>query len=307
MSKSVLSKTNKTYSSILAKKQNLYAYLFILPAFVFLFTFLFMPLTTAIIKSFYRYDGMAMNVFVGLKNYQKLFFDDPKFWNSMVRLLIYLVGMFVCLFVQVVTSKLVQSVANQTLQKFFRAVFIVPMVVPSVVTLLMWKFIYYPDIGVISRILESFGVNYPNFLGNPDTVNYALIFVGFPWVAGTSFIILYSAFQGVDKSVIESARVSGATEATIFFKIELPIIMPQLKVLVVYGIIGLVQQYEKNLIMTNGGPNNASLLPGLYMYNTAFGSSEPEFGYACAISVVLFVATMAASVFAMRFKEDKDA
>lgn len=304
---STLALPKTTTKRTLAKKQNFYAYLFILPAFVFLFTFLFMPLMTAIIKSFYRYDGMTLNVFIGLENYRKLFFEDTKFWNSMARLLIYLCGMFVCLFVQVVAAKLVYSVINQGLQKFFRAVFIVPMVVPSVVILLMWKFIYYPDLGVISRIFDFFGMTYPNFLGNPETVNYALIFVGFPWVAGTSFIILYSAFQGVDKSIIEASRIAGASETKIFFSIELPMITPQLKVLVVYGIIGLVQQYEKNLIMTSGGPNNASLLPGLYMYNTAFGSVEPEFGYACAISVVLFVATMAASIFAMRFKEEKDA
>jgi len=143
----------------------------------------------------------------------------------------------------------------------------------------MWKFIYYPEIGVVARIAELIGMDSPNFLGDASTVNYALIFIGFPWVAGTNFIILYSAFQGVDKSLTEAAAVDGATGVRAFFSIELPTILPQLKVLFVYGIIGLVQQYEKNLVMTGGGPNNSSLLPGLHMYNAALGSVEPEFGY----------------------------
>lgn len=294
----------KAKSSALAKKQNFYAYIFILPAFIFLFMFLFMPLATAVIKSFYRYDCMSINEFIGLKNYKNLFTSDPKFWRSMRLLIVYFWGLIVCLFTQIITAKFVQSVTKQWLQKIFRATFIVPMVVPAVVTLLMWKFIYYPGIGVISRIAEMMNMTSPDLLGNAQTVNYALIFVGFPWVAGTNFIILYSAFQGVDKSLTEAAAIDGATGIKTFFKIELPTILPQLKVLFVYGLIGLVQQYEKNLIMTNGGPNNASLLPGLHMYNVALGAVEPEFGYACAISVVLFVVTMTASILAMRFKED---
>lgn len=305
---SVLKTKKKQNSmSLLARKQNFYAYLFILPAFIFLFMFLFMPLVTAVAKSFYRYDCMSINEFIGLENYRKLFFEDPKFWNSMKLLLVYFVGLVICLFTQIVTAKFVQSVVSQRLQKIFRAAFIVPMVVPAIVTLLMWKFIYYPQIGVIARLAELIGINSPNFLGDASTVNYALIFIGFPWVAGTNFIILYSAFQGVDKSITEAATIDGATGIRTFFAIELPTILPQLKVLFVYGIIGLVQQYEKNLVMTGGGPNNASLLPGLHMYNTALGSVEPEFGYACAISVVLFVVTMVSSVLAMRFKEEKNA
>lgn len=303
----VLETNKRKKSSPLAKKQNFYAYLFILPAFIFLFMFLLMPLTTAVVKSFYRYDCMSINEFIGLDNYRKLFFEDPKFWASMKLLIVYFVGLVVCLFTQIITAKFVQSVVSQKLQKVFRATFIVPMVVPAVVTLLMWKFIYYPEIGVISRIAEMFGMQSPNLLGDAKTVNLALIFVGFPWVAGTNFIILYSAFQGIDKSLTEAAAVDGATGIRSFFEIELPTILPQLKVLFVYGIIGLVQQYEKNLVMTGGGPNNASLLPGLHMYNTALGSVEPEFGYACAISVVLFAVTMISSVLAMRFKEEKNA
>ncbi len=291
----------------LMNKQNFCAYLFILPAFIFLFMFLCMPLITAITKSFYRYDCISINDFIGFENYRKLFFHDPKFWASMKLLLVYFVGFIVCLFTQIITAKFVQSIISQRIQKVFRAIFIVPLVVPAVVTLLMWKFIYYPEIGVVARVADMLGMSSPNFLGNPATVNIALIFVGFPWVAGTNFIILYSAFQGVDKSLTEAASIDGATSIKKFFKVELPLILPQIKVLFVYGVIGLVQQYEKNLIMTGGGPNNASLLPGLHMYNVALGSAEPEFGYACAISVVLFIVTMTASVLAMRFKEDKNA
>ena len=290
----------------LAKRQSIYAYMFILPAFIFLFVFLFMPMATAVIKSFYRYDGMKLNTFIGLDNYKDLFFNDPVFWKSMQNLLVYFIGLFVCLFCQIVVARFVEGIKRQKLQNLVRSVFVIPVVVPGIVILLMWKFIYYPEIGVISRIVSSWGMQSHNFLGNPTWVNIAIIFVGFPWIAGTNFLILYSAFQGVDRSIIESAEVSGASAVRIFFSIELPLILPQIKVLLIFGIIGLMQQYEKNLILTNGGPNNASVLPGLHMYQSAFKAS-PEMGYACAISVVLFIITMILSVITSKLKEDKDA
>jgi ABC-type sugar transport system permease subunit len=167
----------------------------------------------------------------------------------------------------------------------------------------MWRFIYYPEVGVMSRILDYFNVTMPNLLGVTGYVMAAIIFIGFPWIAGINYIIMYSAFQAIDSSLIEASNIDGADGWTIFFKIELPLIMPQIKALLVLAVIGLVQDYERFLILTDGGPNNASLVPGLHMYHMGFGNGDNQYGYACAIAVVLFLITLGASILLMRRKK----
>ena len=200
-------------------------------------------------------------------------------------------------------AKLTLMVTKSRLQYLFRTLFIIPIAVPSVVTLLMWRFIYYPEVGVLSRILSVFNINMPNVLGVTGYVMPAIILIGFPWVAGIVYIIIYSAFQGVDTSLIEASEIDGANGWIVFFKIEIPLIMPQIKALLVLAVIGLVQDYERFLILTDGGPRNASLVPGLHMYHMGFGNGDNQFGYACAIAVVLFIITLSVSVLLMRRKK----
>lgn len=300
--KAIVQKTRKVKMRKDLIREERWAYLFIAPIFIGLILFHLFPFIFAIAKSFYNYDGVYLNRFVGFENYIRLM-QDMKFWKSMVTLLYYFVGTTLCMAVQVVAARLVCGLKPAWWQNTTRTIFVAPFVVPSVVTVFMWRFIYYPEIGVFARIAEFFGKTAPDFLGNSLLVNPAIIFAGFPWIAGVNFLIFYSAFNGVDPSMREAAEIDGASSIKCFFKVELPMIMPQIKTMYMFALIGLMQSYEKNLLFTNGGPNDASLVPGLYMYQTGFGS-DSSFGYSSAISVVLFIITFAATWFVNKAKED---
>jgi len=286
-------------------KSKIVPYLYILPVYIFLITFLLMPLLTAFIKSFYRYDGLNLNEFIGLENYIRLFTKDSVFYKSLINLFVLFIGMNICFIFPIIAAKQLHCMQSAKLQYILRTVFILPIVVPSVVIMMLWKFIYYPQMGVIARLCSNFGISSPNLLGNPSTALVSVIIIGFPWITGLSFIIIYAALQGIDTSLIEAAKLDGASGIRIFCNVEIPIVMPQIKGLYILACIGQFQDYERFLILTQGGPKNATMVPGLHMYNIAFSvSGSSEYGYSCAIAVVLFIITVGLSKLLLNKGED---
>lgn len=291
---------------IIKKRVDFTPYILIAPIFILLFMFSLYPLMQAFIKSFYRYDAISINEFIGLENYKNLFFRDEAFWKSMRNLLVLFGGMHICFCFPIIAAKLLHSISSKRFQYALRTTFVIPMVVPAVVSMMLWKFIYYPQIGMIARIATSMGLASPNLLGTQSTALFAIILINFPWVSGLPFLTYFSAFQNVDRSQIEAAKIDGASAFQIFKKIELPNILPQIKALYLISIIGQFQDYERFLILTDGGPNNATLVPGLHMYHQAFPAvGESEYGYACAIAVILFMCTIVMSKVLIRNKEDE--
>ena len=281
-------------------------YIYVAPMIIFLLVFSAWPFFTAIKTSFYRNDGMTINDFIGIKNYVDILFHDRLFWKSMGNLFYLFLGMNVCFVSPIITAKFTYMLSRERLKYIIRSAFTITTVVPTVVTMMLWKFIYYPNIGLIARIAEYLGMASPNLLGDERTAILAVIFIGFPWVNGLSFLMYFASLQSMDESLVEAAKIDGANAFQQFFKIELPMMMPLIASFYVIAFIGQFQDYEKFLILTSGGPNNATLTPALYMYQKAFGTAgESEFGYACAIAMVLFVITFILSRLLQRGDKDE--
>lgn len=281
-------------------------YIYVAPMIIFLLVFSAWPFFTAIKTSFYRNDGMTINDFIGIKNYVDILFHDRLFWKSMGNLFYLFLGMNVCFVSPIITAKFTYMLSSERLKYIIRSAFTITTVVPTVVTMMLWKFIYYPNIGLIARIAEYLGMASPNLLGDERTAILAVIFIGFPWVNGLSFLMYFASLQSMDESLVEAAKIDGANAFQQFFKIELPMMMPLIASFYVIAFIGQFQDYEKFLILTSGGPNNATLTPALYMYQKAFGTAgESEFGYACAIAMVLFVITFILSRLLQRGDKDE--
>lgn len=261
-------------------------YLFVAPVFICLIVLTLYPMLFGIVKSFYRYGGIH-NEFIGLDNYIEVF-RDKTFWFSMWNVFRFWMFMNICFCFPIVAAKLTCNIQNKMLQNFIRVLFLLPMVVPNTVTQMVWKFFYYPEIGVLAHLFEAIGRLYPDFLWNPHTTYWAICFVGFPWITGMNYIIYFTGLDGIDRSLVEAAQIDGAKGFTIFRKIELPMIAPQIKIFYISATMAQLMSYENILLLTKGGPNNASMVPGLYMYNQAFTGVEPRQGYSCAISLVLF-------------------
>lgn len=280
--------------SIGTGKAGILPYLYTAPTLILLLVFSLWPFIQSIITSFYMDDGMYLHEFVGFRNYYKIIFKDRMFWKSMLVLFYLFIGMNICCLFPLIAAKLTSMLHSDKMKFFVRSAFTITTVVPSVVTLMIWKFIYYPEIGMIARILGRFGLSSLNLLGEEATVIPAIIMIGFPWVNGLTYLIYCATFDGIDASMVEAAKIDGATEWQIFSKIELSVITPMFLSFYILSFISQFHDYERFLILTNGGPNRASMTPALYMYQKAFGgdmSINPDYGYACAMAMILFVIT----------------
>jgi ABC-type sugar transport system permease subunit len=156
------------------------------------------------------------------------------------------------------------------------------------VILLIWRFIYNPSIGLLNQFLTVVGLESltQNWLGDPRFSLLSVAFIGFPWAGGFPFLIYLAGLQNITSDIFDASTVDGATGIKRFFYVELPLILGQVKLLVMLTIITVIQSYQNYLILTQGGPGLSSMVPGLHMYYTAF--RYQKFGYGSAIGVILF-------------------
>ncbi len=274
------------------KKIDFTPYIMILPIMVLLAIFAFYPIALSLIKSTYRWSGtftkgMGKNEFIGLKNYSELFKDEI-FWQSWKNTIFFVVsGAVVNLIFPFMCALLIFSLKNGKASYRWRVAFVAPMVVPSMVIFLLWQFIYDVDTGVVNNVLSLLGMKKVDLLGNPRSVKWAIRFMGFPWVGGTFLLIYIAGLSSIDNSLREAARIDGASPIRSILAIDIPLSKPQFKMILTLSVIGEIQDFVKIQTITEGGPGYSSYVPGLYMYKTAFGSSE--FGKACAIGVTMLV------------------
>ena len=280
-------------------------YFYIAPTLILLLVFSLWPIIQSVITSFYMDDGFYLHKFVGFGNYYKILFGDRRFWKSMLVLFYLFIGMNICCLFPLIAAKLTSVLHSSRMRFFVRSAFTITTVVPSVVTLMIWKFIYYPEIGMIARFLGRFGLSSLNLLGDEKTVIPAIIMIGFPWVNGLTYLMYCATFDGIDTSMLEAAKIDGATEWQLFTKIELSVLKPMFISFYILAFIGQFHDYERFLILTNGGPNYASTTPALYMYQKAFAGLDADYGYACAMALILFVITFTLTKVLMK-GESKD-
>ena len=267
------------------------AALFIMPTAVIVLGFSYYPALRAILGSFTRWDGFNEPVFVGVQNYINLF-KDPIFLISLRNVFYWSFGsLIVILTAPFIAAELIFHLNTARAQYLYRVLFIIPMVVPAVVTVLIWTFIYEPSIGLLNRLLvDVFRIareSIPNWLGDRRFVIPSLIFIGFPWMSGLNLLIYYSGLQDISTDVIEYAQLDGCVGFSRVFRIDIPLITGQIRLLLVLGIIGTLQNLAIPLLMTRGGPGYDSYVPGLYMYFKAFNNSD--FGMGFTIATVMFV------------------
>ncbi|MBW7865022.1 MAG: sugar ABC transporter permease, partial [Candidatus Hydrogenedentes bacterium] len=137
------------------------------------------------------------------------------------------------------------------------------------------------------------------WLSNPRTALLACAFIGFPFASGMEVLIYYAGLAGIPQSVNEAAALEGCTGLRKFFYIDVPMVMSQLKLILILTVIGGVQAYEGLFILTKGGPGFATTVPALWMYYNAF--SFQRMGYACAIGVALFAIIFGITVINLRY------
>ena len=267
------------------------AYLFLLPAFASIILFSYYPAGSALYHAFTQWDGTSDATWVGLANFKR-YFDDPQFGVSVTNVLkLTAFWMILAVTVPLAVARLILAVHSPRLQFIYRLCFILPFVVPQVVIILLWQFLY-SNTGVLNQLLAGLHLSdlRQDWLGNPETALYAIMGIGFPFVDGFGLLIYTAGLQAIPPETREAAAVDGAHPLRIFFSIELPQIGGQLRLMWILAIINGIQNFRQILILTQGGPGYSTMVPGLVMYQDAFNNTD--FGRASAIGTLLFAAIL---------------
>lgn len=286
------------------------AYILLLPTFLLVWFFNYRGILTAFVRAFTNWsttnNTVAKMEFVGLDNFRRMF-SEGYFLIGMKNLVLLIVtGVLKVLTMPLIAAWLVYAVNGNKRKYIYRFLFVLPVVVPVVVMAMTWQKIYDPNIGLLNEVLGVLGMTELQqvWLGNAKTAIWAIIFMGFPFISAMAFLVYYGGFINIGKEIEESARVDGANRHQIFWKIQLPMIKPQLSIMITLTLISVMQDFNNIYIMTGGGPGTSTYVPALELYlNVAqFG----RYGYACALGVVLFAFTMAITLINMRLTREKE-
>jgi raffinose/stachyose/melibiose transport system permease protein len=215
---------------------------------------------------------------------------DRAFLNSLgnvLKLTAFRVG--VAMTVPLLAAEVIFSLKNKRMAYIWRVLLVVPMVVPWVVLILVWLFIYDPQMGVINTVLKGLGLdNWTRlWLGDTRLALWCIAFFNFPWVSGLNLLIYLAGLDSITPELFDAAAIDGASSLRRVFSIDIPLIAGQLKLIFIMTIITQLQNFQDIMIFTNGGPGQSTFVPGLVLYHSAFYYSK--MGYASAIGVFLFV------------------
>jgi raffinose/stachyose/melibiose transport system permease protein len=264
--------------------------------------FTYIPVVWAFTKSLYQFEIGGESTFVGLANYREFLTADPVTWPSLGHML-FLTAFAVCvrLSIPLIVAKLILSIPNERWRYIYRIIFLIPIVVPGVAVQLIWSGLIYGENGLVNETLRSLGLDtwVRGWLSDPNTALPAVALIGLPFVGGFEVLIYYAGLSSIPESVNEAARLEGCVGIRKFFLIDVPMVLSQLKLILILTIIGGIQGFQGMFIVTRGGPGFETTVPGLWMYFNAF--SFQRMGYACAIGVCLFILIFGLTLLNMRY------
>ena len=281
-------------------------YFFLVPIFLVLGTFKYIPFFNAVKMSFYDWNGANVKEFVGFDNFVRLFQDDT-FYASLKNIGIFtLSGVLIQLTVPLLAAALVFHVKQTRLQNLLKVWFVIPLVIPSIVIFLTWQWIFAGEYGVLNQLLEQLGLESWThaWLGESKTAIWSIVFVNFPWIGGITFLLYLAGLMSIPSELFEVAKLDGMNAWQRFIRLELPLVRSQVKLVMVLTIINQIQSFENVLVLTNGGPGDKTITPALYLYTKGFSYSE--MGYASAIGLVLFVILLLLTLINNKFVKNTD-
>lgn len=279
-------------------RETIVSYLFLAPVLVFFLLFVISPMIMGLITSFFRYT-MESFEFIGFGNYIRMF-GDQVFLKSLLNTLIIVVGsvpvvVFFSLFVASQTYS-----QHAITRSFFRFVFFLPVVTGSVAVTVVWNWIYDPLAGILNYILKSLHIIDHNisWLGDKRFALAAIIIILLTTAIGQPIILYIASLGNIDNSLIEAARVDGASELQVFWKIKWPSLLPTTLYIAIITTINSFQCFALIQLLTSGGPNYSTSTLMYYLYERAF--KIYEYGYANTIGVFLAIMIALISFFQFR-------
>ena len=265
--------------------EELTAYLFIAPWLIGFLIFTAGAMAYSLYISLNETDMLSTWEFVGLENFQKALFDDPLFMKALgvtawYTGLVVPLGTIIALAIAVMLNQKIWPVA------FWRTIYYLPAVVSGVAVALFWGWVLNPEFGLVNQGLALLGINGPRWFASEVWAVPGLVLVAL-WGTGTNMVLYLAGLQSIPTEVQEASKIDGANAWQTFRHVTLPLLTPTVFFNIVTQIIGSFQVFTVALILTGGGPNNATLTMVLYLYDEGF--KRFNFGYASAVAWLLFI------------------
>lgn len=279
-----------------ALEREKWGYIFIAPSFVLFLIFFFVPVLGAAYLSLVRYTPL-FTTWVGWENYREVL-SDPIFWISLRNNALYALGVVpLWLGKALVISALIYPLSPRV-QSFFKSAFYLPHVTSAIIISMVWLWIYNPSFGLLNGLLRLVGLAPVNWLGSTSLALPAIIAMVVIMGGGSSIVLITASMGSIPTALYEAAALDGANRIQMFTRITVPLLRPIILYLVVIGTIGSFQVFENIYLMTQGGPQFATMTLVYLIWETAFVSFD--FGQAAAQAMVLFAITFVLGVLQFR-------
>ena len=281
--------------------RTVHAWLLLLPAFVLLVAFTHFPAVATIVDSFLSTPkGDRAAVFVGLDNYRQMV-EDPIFWQALRNNLWFELGT-IPLSIGLALAMALWVNERIAGRAFLRLAYFTPTVLPMIAVANIWLFFYTPTYGLLEQVGGLFGLASHNWLGDKSTALAAITVVAIWKEAGFFMIFYLAALQGINPSLREAAAIEGASRWFFFRRVLWPLLMPTTVFVFINAFINAFRMVDHVVVMTRGGPDNATSLLLYHLYEVGFKYWDS--GYAAAITVVL-LGTLASVALLQFFVLDK--
>ena len=272
------------------RRQNVAAYLFILPFFIVFIAMLIVPLVYSGYLSLFQSKLIGGDVFAGLANYVRAL-QDSAFLASIGRMGLFLIIQVPIMLGLALFLALALDSGRVRGSRSVRLLVFMPYAVPAVVATLMWGYLYGPDFGPIAQIARGIGWGTPEFLSPGSILGSMMNIVTWEFV-GYNMIIMYAALRAIPADLFEAAEIDGAGQFRVAWSIKIPAIRPAILLTVIFSIIGTFQLFAEPSLLNNIAPDaiTNSYTPNYYAYNLAFINQELNYAAAIAFLLGLFIA-----------------
>ncbi|PRY22187.1 carbohydrate ABC transporter membrane protein 1 (CUT1 family) [Aliiruegeria haliotis] len=284
----------------LRRREALTALLFVSPITIGFLVFFFGPLIAVIGYSMLQWNLLTGEAtFVGYANYADALRHNPDFWRVLRNSLVFAAGlvplnMGLALLLALALHRPFRGVV------FFRVIFFAPVVTSAVAWAIVWKFLLQGEAGALNEMLALMGIDGPNWLREPNWAMAAVIVTRVIKMVGLNMILYIAALQSIPRDYDSAARLEGASGWQIFRMITWPLLAPATLIISIVTVVGSLKVFDHIYLMTEGGPENGTLVLAFYIYQQAF-----EFfaiGYASALAVIMFVIAMALTLLQVYFR-----
>jgi len=288
-------------------------FVLVVPTLILIGLFQYYPAASGIYHSFFRWNGADISEYVGFDNFTNLF-KSTEFWDSFRLAFILGAWNVVKMIPALAVAVAIHRCRSARVQYIYRVLYVIPMVIPGLVIVLIWRsFFFEATAGYLNRFLDWAGLfsilvkvdklcgwggifeagRSAAWLGDPQLIVAACVIWGFPWVGSFAVLAHLAKLQNIPQSTYEAAEIDGVNWWTKFTRIEMPLLMGSIYILLVFVIIDTIRDAGMILALAGimGGPGGKATVPALFMLRKAF--MEQDMGYACAVGIVLTVVVMA--------------